>query len=349
MFNSTYKGKLLRCYVPGLSSSFQTNYLRTTHSVTIPLNIICALASMVLNALVIIGVLRKRRLRTPSTILLTSLNLKDLFLVPTLQILTIYQSFIFIKTDIFCVKSRVFVAWLFIAVLYRGVALVSMVLISIDRCIAIRKPHLYRRAFTLTRVVISLAVLWMFGIFFSVTATFILSVRPSVYLLLIMYGVTVTFVFVFQMGVYTGLKKQRRRTADMRNSMRRQLTIERAATTVVLYVILALVVCHVPLLSMYIMKISTGKTYMVLVKPWMELLLYLNALANPLIWLKTNRKVRNAVMESLTAFRLYFLNSTPVQSVDATAAPSDRGLNLKSPYVRKETGLEGIHCNAMNP
>ncbi|XP_031560454.1 histamine H2 receptor-like [Actinia tenebrosa] len=224
-----------------------------------------------------------------------------------------------------------------------------MVLISIDRCIAIRKPHLYRSTFTLIRVVIFLAVVWIFGIFFSVTATFLLSVHPSVYLLLIMYGVTATLVAFFQLGVYTGVKKQSRRTADIRSSVHRQLTFERTATTVVLYVIIALAVCHVPLLSMYIM-ISTGKNYMLLGKAWMELLLYLNALANPLIWLKTNRKVRKAVVESLTAFRLYFVNSTPVHSLNSNGAPSDRATNdtateLKSTYMRKET----IHRDTVNP
>ena len=91
-----------RCY-PQYSIAFLENYFNTTHYIAAPLNIICILLSVIVNSLILITVYRTKTLRTPSILLLCSLNFKDLSLVNVAQTSTVYESFLYLNNGDFCV------------------------------------------------------------------------------------------------------------------------------------------------------------------------------------------------------------------------------------------------------
>jgi len=304
MSNDTESPKAcsISCYIPGISVSFQYRYLLISNYITLPSNCICLLISTLLNFLILVSIYKKRQLRTASTVLLCSLNVKDLCLVSILQPFEIYRSVYLLTNDNFCAKytgSKVRVMFLN---MYRIVALFTMVLISIDRWLAIRKPHLYRRAFTLRRVILFTAMIWAYtlistGILYNIPS---ITRIPRGRFMVAQLGLAMMFIMISQIHVYISIKKQFKTGVHPSNGQQqREALIERNVAIVVIYVVIGVAVSHVP---NFILKLSTG-TYYMLTSCWLELLLLANAVANPIIWLKTNGKLRRAAFKIFKAWR----------------------------------------------
>jgi hypothetical protein len=164
------------------------------------------------------------------------------------------------------------------------------------------------------RVIISIALVWLTSMVISGVVIFLLDARQRTQIYFSQFGLTGVLVAVIQLSIYDSIKRHGHRTNDITNSHQvRQSLIERAVVTVVLYIILALIVCYIPLVIVSAIKSLSGKDYFLFSHVWMELLLYANALANPLIWLKTNKNVRKAVVETAMVFRA---RREPVESME---------------------------------
>ncbi|KAK3727944.1 hypothetical protein QZH41_004891 [Actinostola sp. cb2023] len=186
--------------------------------------------------------------------------------------------------------------------MYRIVALFTMVLISIDRWLAIRKPNLYRRAFTLRRVILFIAMIWAY----TLISTGILYNIPSIpriprnRFVVTQLSLAMVFTMTSQIHVYISIKKQFKTGVHPSNGQQqREALIERNVAIVVIFVVIGLAVSHVPNLFL---KLSSH-TYYLLTNCWLNLLLLANAVANPIIWLKTNGKLRKAAFKIFKAWR----------------------------------------------
>ena len=304
MSNDTESPKAcsISCYIPGISVSFQYRYLLISNYITLPSNCICLLISTLLNFLILVSIYKKRQLRTASTVLLCSLNVKDLCLVSILQPFEIYRSVYLLTNDNFCAKytgSKVRVMFLN---MYRIVALFTMVLISIDRWLAIRKPNLYRRAFTMRRVILFTAMIWAYtlistGILYNIPS---ITRIPRGRFMVAQLGLAMVFIMISQIHVYISIKKQFKTGVHPSNGQQqREALIERNVAIVVIYVVIGVAVSHVP---NFILKLSTNSYYSSVTSCWLNLLLLANAVANPIIWLKTNGKLRRTVLKIFKAW-----------------------------------------------
>lgn len=291
--------KNMKCYLPEISPHFQTEFLKKTHLVVSPLNIVCVLISTVLNFLVLLAVYKKRRLRRGSGVLLCSINLKDLLLVSILQPMAVYRSFLFVVNGNFCAKSPIDGLRSYLIFLYRSVALTTMALISVDRWLAIHRPSLYKTVFTMKRILASIALVWLISMTISFVATYVIQPKHRYQLVFFQFGATCVMVAILQLDVYRGIKQHGKRVADLSTSQKRQMALEHSVATVVFYVILALFICYFPLLVVSAIRFSNNKNYFLITSPWMEMILYANAVANPIIWLKTNIHLRKAIVDAI--------------------------------------------------
>jgi len=324
MSNATKIPKTAVCLLPDFTIAQQTKYLRTTYLIVGPLHMLSILASLILNALIILAVFKKRRLRRSSTYLLCSINVKDIILVTILQPMAVYRSFTFIIEGNFCAKTAVDSSRLFLIFLYRSVSLTTMVLISIDRWIAVWRPNSYKNVFTTKRIFVAVALVWAISIAISFVATYVIEPKHRYQLVLVQFGITVLVVSVIQIGVYIGIKKHGKKIADLSSSQKRQIKIERSIAIIVLYVIIALAVVYIPLFVVSAIRFLENKNYFVITGPWMELLLYGNAVANPIIWLKTNTYVKHAVADAvLECFRP---SIHEIESVDMSTDRSSKAV-----------------------
>lgn len=297
--NVSHVPKNLECYVPEISSHFQTEYLKKTHLVVLPLNIICVLMSTILNILILWAVYRKRRLRRGSGLLIGSINFKDILLVSVLQPMAVYRSFFFIMNGNYCAKTPIDDLRLYLIFLYRSVALTTMALISLDRWLAIHRPSLYKSVLTVKRIIVSIALVWLVSMSISLVATYVIQPKHRYQLAFFQFGVTSLIVAIVQLDIYRGIKQHGKKVADLSTSQKRQMALEHSVATLVFYVILALFICYFPLLVVSAIRFTDNKNYFLITSPWMEMILYANAVVNPIIWLKTNIHLRRVVVDAI--------------------------------------------------
>lgn len=234
---------IYRCFHPLFSTDFQYQYFKVTHTVATPLNLVCVILSLIFNSVILITVFRKRRLRAPSSLLLYSLNLKDITFAALGQILQIYKSLVYLISNNFCAPNGTELGTLSLFVVFSGraIGLISMIAISIDRCFAIHKPHLYRKASNKRRIFITVIVLWVLSISIGAMAPF-MKIQSLSMLMMMLFGGTSVAVTLLQLVVYYGVKRQRLRIADMNSAQLRQMALERSVAIVVFYIILGLAI-----------------------------------------------------------------------------------------------------------
>ena len=130
------------------------------------MDIITALPTILLNALVIFAVATRRRLRNNSTILLASLAGADLL---TGLVVLPFAFAIDLKRllgfDSFCSLEKAFTVTL---AMVTCASISHLVMISIDRYIAIKYPLRYQDIVTETRILISIVLAWGFTLLVTI-------------------------------------------------------------------------------------------------------------------------------------------------------------------------------------
>lgn len=299
--NNTSRFKLppnYRCFHPMFPVDFQYQYFKVTHTVATPLNVACMLFSLIFNCLILITVSRRRRLRAPSSLLLYSLNLKDISFVALGQTLQIYASMVYLIKDNFCASTGIGNFSLSVIFSGRAIGLISMIVISIDRCFAIQKPHVYRRGLNRKRVAIVVIIVWLFSIAIGAITPF-LQVKSLSLLMMMLFGATAVAVTLLQLNVYYSVKR-RVRVAEMNSAQLRQMALEKSVAIVVFYIILGLAICYIPFLTSLALILFKGQNYVYFARIWLQFCIYLNGLINPIVMLKTNRQLRAAVLHTIS-------------------------------------------------
>lgn len=284
-----------RCPLRGKPSSSLHNFLSVSHYMTATSNVFLLVMSFSLNLIVVIAFFKNRRLRsTTSALLFCSLSIKDLFLVTVLSALEVYRSITLIQTNVFCARFVLQLYKIIFMFVYRTVALMSMVLVSIDRWFAIRKPHLYRSAFTQRRVLVLLACIWVYSIVFTGVYNGIMTNKQKNLFVVVQFSLCIVFIIVSQISVYVSIKQHFSSALHPPNNVhqQREALIERNAAIIVAYAVVALVICHVPIV---LIKAINSNVFW-FANNWMQVLLHANAVANPIIWMKTNSQMRNTVL-----------------------------------------------------
>ena len=278
------------------------------------IDLIAALSTILLNALVIFAVATRRRLRNNSTILLASLAGADLLtglvVLPFAFSLDLKRLLGF---DSFCSLEKAFTVTLAM-VTYASIS--HIVMISIDRFIAIKYPLRYQEIVTETRILISIVLAWGFTLLVTINELVLALIDSesiySIYMLvntIIQIVIGTLFIIVISLSygyIYSETRRQVRRLLyeQLPQEEIQRIKKDRKAVTTLAFILITLGLTYLPAIITGILTTSPGNS----VGPprvqritwiWVELSIMLGSLCNPIIYCWRMENLRRAFLEIL--------------------------------------------------
>ena len=276
----------------------------STQAVIIFSAVINAIASpiiVVLNALLIIAMKKKPRLRAnKSNILLALLATTDLMVGLILQ-----PTFIAMITTVvrsksgFCTLTEAFIHCTGCLV---SASLTHLALISTERYLAIKHPFIYDTIVTEAHLLFASTLAWLFSIFLQISIVF----GETLYFTMktTCHIVIVSFIILCHVTVYRETNRHQRHVAahQVTKEAREKFEKDKKALKITSIVVGTLLICYTPLailrmtLPKYRYEISLNALYTVFVLTATVSLL--NSLINPVIYSVRLRQFRVAIIES---------------------------------------------------
>ena len=271
------------------------------------------LPTILLNALVVIAVATRHRLRTPSNILLASMAGTDLFTGLIVQPIAVAVHLKRILSDgPFCILETVFEQ----LVLASGVTSFShLVLIGIDRFIAIKNPLRYQ--IIVTRQRIKIGVIWAWVVTFCwripelILVTIVSKQEVNFYkkilsVIFSIMGMLHIVVIAYMYGyIYSESRRQKKRLKNeqLTQEEARKVKKDNKATNTVTIILGVVLLTYLP--SIIWTAVIASSDYMLeprsmaIVLGWTDTLVILGSLSSPLIYCWRFKKLRHAFLEML--------------------------------------------------
>ena len=278
------------------------------------IDIITALSTILLNALVIFAVATRRRLRKNSTILLASLAgadfLTGLVVLPFAFSLDLKRLLGF---DSFCSLEKAFIVTLTM-ITYASIS--HLVMISIDRYIAIKYPLRYQEIVTETRIIFSIVLDWGFTLLVTINELVLALIDSESIYSLYMHVNTIKqivigtlFVVVISLSygyIYSETRRQvkRLKAEQLPQEEIQRIKKDRKAVTTLAFILITLGLPYLPAIIIGILTTSPGN----IVGPprvqritciWVELSIMFGSLCNPIIYCWRMENLRRAFLEIL--------------------------------------------------
>ena len=275
------------------------------------IDIITAMPTILLNALVIFAVATRRRLRNNSTILLASLAGADLL---TGLVVLPFAFAIDLKRllgfDSFCLLEKAFTVTLAM-VTYASIS--HIVMISIDRFIAIKYPLRYQEIVTETRILISIVLAWGFTLLVTINELVLALIdSDSVYsiyshvntIIQMAIGTLSTVVISLSYGyIYSETRRQvkRLKAEQLPQEEVQRIRNDRTAATTLAIILIVLVATYLPtiVLTALSSSIAAPPRFICIIWSWVGGTCVLGPLCNPIIYCWRMKNLRRAFLEIL--------------------------------------------------
>lgn len=286
-----------RCLLPNLAQDKQHTVNTVTNYVLVPLNLLLAVLSLVINLLVLTAVIRTRYLQHPLLLLMCSLSIADVLWAMYSLVVDTAR----ITHDEFCTEELSAFAQAFSVFCYSS-TLVNLAVISKDRYLAVRKPLLYRSNLTLSFVLKKASAVWSFCVLFLILKSlseYIPSLlRPFRVVTVLLYVISIIIIIYSYTGIFFA-NKRHRQVMHQHNAQIRLAILkrEKKLTNTVGLILIALCFTFLPaLISPLILSIQgfSGSDF-IPYRPFYALFITLNGLLNPLLNYGRNGDVRDAV------------------------------------------------------
>jgi len=301
---------LLSCGFPflPLNPAKISSHLYAVFVARVTVNVLTCPVIILLNTLVMVAVKTRRQLRTKSNIALGCLATTDLVVGLVVQPLNIASSTLFFKgnIDMFCSLTE---TTIFISRKIVPVSLLHLVLISLERYVAIKHPFAYQNKVTEGHIIIAWGLAWAAVVLFTLPIEELWMADMSV---AITIAISLQMLIVFSVIVYCNVSVYKEVRRNQKQIAARQVSLEakkrmlksKKAFYTTIIVILPMFLCYVPVnICINIVKsfkesIPTYNAYRVL--SLVSLLPVSNSLFNPLIYSFRMRYFRVAVIQLLS-------------------------------------------------
>ena len=272
---------------------------------------IAVLPTIFMNTLVIIAVVTRHQLRTPSNQLLASMAGTDLFTGLIVQPVAIAVQVKRILGDgPFCTLEIVY-AEVGLAAVFASLS--HLVIISIDRYIAVKKPLRYRHIVTKRRIKFGVILVWavtfclrvqdlaVFAIdsepelnFYVKVQNTILSVIGLLHIVVIGY----TYGYIFS---ESRRQKKRLKSEQLSHEEAKQVKKDNKAANTLVMILGALLLTSLPSIITGAVSSSSNnsKELMAVIWSWANTFVMLGSLFNPIIYCWRFKKLRHAFLELL--------------------------------------------------
>ena len=261
--------------------------------------------TVLLNLLVMAAVKSFRRLRTKSNILLACLAGTDFMVGLTVQPLLATVEFYFLNgisvqnEDNICRIENILLKLFEILC---GVSLFHLVLISLERYLAIKHTFFYDNHVTGARLIIASAFAWMILLITTILRSFDISLQ------IIAIGIddiliicSIPVIIIFHVVVYIEVRRHEKQIISQQVSMEvtEKLVKERKALKTTTIIILTVFLCYFPTIFYTYLEINVPDDIGNIVFFLVVALTLLNSLMNPLIYAARNREFRVAFVQLL--------------------------------------------------
>ena len=287
-----------QCLFTSLPEHAQRTLNNVTNLVVLPLDTLLALLSVTCNAFILVAILRKRSIQRPSLLLLCSLSATDVIWAITCAIHNI--NYFILKN--FCPK-QFSEEELFAFVLCFFSTLGSLAVISCDRLLAMNNPWWYRSHATRSFAVKQITLVWVIALTYSGIAAghryndsrLLWSLQKYLgSVLSVSYALTVVGCYI---GVLIANRRHRasldQHGGPMRTVLRREKKI--ANTVGLILLVLCFTVLPAMIAPSVLMHVGFTPTDTVPLRPFIQFLVTLNGLLNPLLNYGRIDDVRRAV------------------------------------------------------
>ncbi len=302
---STKVRSVIRCpHSPNFTWDFNET---TIHWILFPITFVASLAIIVLNALVILAVKRrKRELNKTSTILLSSMAVADLLVGAVSMPLTVTADILILRQVNYSGFCTLRLATEYSLITFIWSSLYHLTLIAWERYVAIRKWIDYKVIVTKERIKKLAIVAWLLAPFASFPALVMILVGVDQNIKetwLIGKSVLAVFCLIiigyFYIMVYLGVRKRKINEISQVTALAKAKLESKVAKTTGL-ITATMIVSFAPVI---IIVGFLGEVFPVLRKNnafrLTGMLLQLNSLANPLIYFYRERRFRKAALELL--------------------------------------------------
>ena len=276
------------------SSPFET-------SVIIPNSVLNALLIPICiagNVLVLAAVWRNPSLHTPSTILLSSLAVSDLFVGFLVLPLDIAIALIMLSRN--SSYSRLSQARIFLNIQLCCVSLETMTAISVDRYLALRYHIRYPNLMTSKRAMYVAATFWCKNVILSLLSIWkknTILLVAVVFAALCLFISSVTYNAIYRIVRHHQHQIHAQQQAVQSMNAEQTLKIQakkRAANTFIYYICMLL--CYFPEAVSIVIWV-TYKEHWNIIWYFADTILFMNSAINPFLYFWRNREVREAVLK----------------------------------------------------
>ena len=283
----------------GLESDEESSPFET--SVIIPNSVLNALLIPICiagNVLVLAAVWRNPSLHTPSTILLCSLAVSDLFVGFLVLPVNIAIALIPLSRDDYL--SRLSQARIFLNIQLCGVSLETMTAISVDRYLALRYHMRYPNLMTSKRATRVAATFWCKNVILSLLSIWkrnIILLVAVVFVALCLFTSSITYSAIYRIVRHHQhqIHAQQQAVQSMNAEQNRKIQAKkRAANTFIYYICMLL--CYFPVAVSSLIWV-TYKEHWNIRWYFADTILFMNSAINPFLYFWRNREVREAVLK----------------------------------------------------
>ena len=251
------------------------------------------------NVLVLAAVWRNPSLRTPSTILLCSLAVSDLFvgfLALPVNIAIALTPLSRVSSDSLLSKAR-----FFLIIQLCGVSLETMTAISVDRYLALRYHMRYPNMMTSRRATCVAATFWCKNFILSLLSickenAILLVVVVFVALCLFISSITYSAIYRIVRHHQHQIHAQQQAVQSMNAEQNRKLQAKKHAVNTFIYYI-CMVLCYFP--SAVSTLITVTYEPHLNISLYFDTIVFMNSAINPFLYIWRNREIRRAVLKIL--------------------------------------------------
>ena len=293
MANSTVEMML-----DGLESDQESSPFESSVIINSVLNALLIPICIAGNVLVLAAVWRNPSLRTPSTILLCSLAVSDLFV----GFLALPVNIAITLTPLSRVSSHSCLTQvrIFLIIQLCGVSLETMTAISVDRYLALRYHMRYPNLMTSKRAMYVAATFWCKNVILSLLSVWkrnAILVVAVVFIALCFFISSITYNVIYRIVRHHQHQIHAQQQAVQSMNLEQNYKIQakkRAANTFIYYI--CMVLCYFPLAVSALIYVTYKEHWN---KRWYfaDTITFMNSAINPFLYFWRNREVREAVLK----------------------------------------------------